>query len=320
MNYQTKNAQILIVPDKIQVTITVIFLLLFSSMFLGNNLFAAEYKIGVRAINGIKAANKMWQPTVKYLSQNIPEHTFILVPIVSLNDLSVAAAKNQFDFVLTNPSSYIELAAYYGVTAIATLNNKRANTAQDQFGSVIFIHASNDSILSLKDLRGKTLMAVAESAFGGWRVAWREFIKQGVDPYKNLKTILFAKNSLHKEVVYAVRDKKVDAGVVRTDQLERMESAGKIDMRNFRILNNKDVKGFPFFLSTDLYPEWAFAAMKNTPEKIIHQVQKNLFSIPSKSLAAAKGKYIGWIPAKDYSPVKQLMKQLKVGPYSAKNK
>ena len=307
-------------PDNVQLKINSIFLLLFSAIFLNNNLFAAEYKIGVRAHNGIKVAYEMWQPTAKYLSQKIPEHIFKLVPVEGLNELNLAAKNNKFDFVLTNPSSYIELSTYSGATAFATLNNKRANTAQSQFGSVIFIHASNDNILSLKDLRGKTVMAVAKSAFGGWYVAWREFRKQGVDPFRNFKAILYAKNSLQKEVVYAVRDGKVDAGVVRTDQLERMESTGEIDMRNFRILNNKDVKGFPFFLSTDLYPEWAFAAMKNTPVKVVQQVQKNLYSMPKNSLAAMKGQYIGWLPEKDYHPVEQLMKELKVGPYSTENK
>lgn len=315
---QIKNRLKRLMPDTTQKKINIVFLLICSAMFLGNNLFAAEYKVGVRAHNGIKVAFKLWRPTVKYLSEKIPEHTFTLVPIVALNDLNIAAANNKFDFVLTNPSSYIELAEYFGTTAIATLNNKRANTAQDQFGSVIFIHASNGSIFNLKDLRGKTLMAVAKLAFGGWLVARGEFNKQGIDPFSDFKTISYSKTSQQKEVVYAVRDGKVDAGVVRTDQLERMELAGEIDLRNFRILNNKDVKGFPFFLSTDLYPEWAFAAMKNTPEKVIQQVQKNLFSMPKNSLAAMEGKYIGWVAAKDYSPVEQLMKQLKVGPYSVK--
>jgi len=318
VNCQTENKLKTIVQGKIQAKINLILLLMFSEILLINNLFAIEYKVAVRAHNGIKDAYEMWQPTVKYLSEKIPEHTFRLIPIVNLNDLKVAAANDDFDFVLTNPSSYIELAEYYGTTAIATLNNKRANTAQDHFGSVIFIHASNDNILNLRDLHGKSLMAVAKLSFGGWIVAWGEFYKQGIDPIRDFKTITYSKTSRQQEVVYAVRDGKVDAGVVRTDQLERMESAGKIDLRNFRILNNKDIKSFPFFLSTDLYPEWAFAAMKNTPAKIIQQVKIKLLSLKRNSFAAIKGKYINWLPAKNYSPVEQLMKQLKAGPYSAK--
>ena len=159
-------------------------------------------------------------------------------------------------------------------------------------------------------------MGVSEPAFGGWRVAWLEMLEQGFDPYKELKSLHFAQNNTQEEVVWAVRDGKVDAGVVRTDLLERLEAQGKIDMRYFRVINNKDLKTFPFFLSTKLYPEWAFVAMKTVPKEVMQQVQQTLQAILSTSVAAQKGKYVGWLTPEDYCPVQVLMQKLKVGPYA----
>lgn len=293
-------------------------LILLLSLFYCNVLVAADYKVSVRAHHGIKKAIKKWQPTINLLNKKIPEHTFTLLPILSLKEISGRSGLGEFDFVFTNPSSYVEIEQLYGAKAMVTLNNKRGNTAQSRFGSVIFTHASNTDIINLKDLAGKTMMAVSEQGFGGWRVAWLEMLEQGFNPHDQLKKLLFTKSSTQPEVVYAVRDGIVDAGIVRTDRLERMEMQGKIDMRYFRILNNKDVRSFPFFLSSQLYPEWAFAALKHVPSKDTEQVAKTLLNISKDSKAAQSGHYVGWLPPENYQPVRDLMKRLKVGQYANK--
>lgn len=284
-------------------------------MVFSQGLLAAEYKVVVRAHHGIEKAIKLWQPTIDVLAKQLPQHRFTFKPVLSLTEITAGAARGEFDFVLTNPSSYVEIEQLHAAKALVTLNNKRANTAQDRFGSVIFTHVRNEDILSIKDLKGKTLMAVSEPAFGGWRVAWLEMLEQGFNPYSDLKNLKFTDGKTQPEVVWAVRDGKADVGVVRTDRLERLEATGEIDMRYFRILNNKDIKNFPFFLSTKLYPEWAFAAMKYVPVELTQQVKKILLSIPDNSTAAKSGKYVGWVAPKDYSSVKELMQKLKVGPY-----
>ena len=159
-------------------------------------------------------------------------------------------------------------------------------------------------------------MAVSESAFGGLRLSLLEMLEQGFNPRQKLKKLMFTKSQTQPEVVYAVRDGKVDAGVVRTDRLERMEAAGKIDMRYFRILNNKEVRDFPFFLSTKLYPEWAFSALKHVPATDVKAVTDFLLNITKDSQAAWLGKYVGWILPKDYAPARALMKRLRIGPYA----
>lgn len=281
-----------------------------------NSLFAAEYRIGIRAKSGIEYAITQWQATVEYLNKSIPEHHFVLLPIVKLPEVKAMAGRGELEFILTNPSSYAEIETLYGAKALATLNNKRAGRGQNRFGTVIFTHARNTDILKLEDLKGKTVMGVSEPAFGGWRTAWLEFLQQGIDPYRDFKQLLFAEDRIQPTVVYAVRDGRADAGVVRTDQLERMEAAGLIDMRYFRILNNQDIKDFPFFLSTPLYPEWPFASMPNVPDNVAQRVKAALLTIDADSEAARSGKYIGWLPPLDYGSVHELIQRLQAGSYA----
>lgn len=281
-----------------------------------NPAIADEFKVAVRAHKGIEHGLKQWNPTVTLLSEKIKNHTFTLVPIVSLNELTVAAGEKKFHFVLTNPSSYVEIQQLHGASALATLNNKRKNTAQSTFGSVIFTHVHNTDIVSIQDLKNKKLIAVSKPAFGGWRVAWQEMLAHGFNPQTDLDELLFAKSRTQPEVVEAVLNKKAHAGVVRTDLLERLADKGKIDMRYLRIINNQDIHEFPFFLSTQLYPEWAFAALSHVPEPVVQQVSAALMSIDKNTDASKAGKYISWLAPLDYNGVKNLMKELQVGPYA----
>lgn len=292
-----------------------LFFALLSGLLFCQGAWAVEYKVAVRAHHGIDVAIQLWQSTIDFLNENIPEHAFVLLPVVSLDDLVILAGEVKYDFVLTNPSNYVEIEERFDARALLTLNNKRADTAQSLFGGVIFTHVSNLDILSIKDLKGKSLMAVSEPAFGGWRVAWLEMLEQGFNPKSGLKLLTYAKSRAQPEVAYAVRDRKVDVGVVRTDLLERLEKEGKIDMRYFRIINNKEIKSFPFFLSTKLYPEWAFAALKHVPVEHGQQVTEVLMTMKRHHQAALAGKYVGWIAPLDYQSVRKLMRRLKVGPY-----
>ena len=276
---------------------------------------ADTIKIGLRAHHGIEKSMAQWKKTADYLSEKIPEHKFIMVPLVGLNELMKEAKQGQFDFVLTNPSSFVEMELHMGASAILTLRNKRQGKPYTEFGSVIFAQKNNKYINSIHDLEDKKIVAVSERAFGGWRVALNEMIKVGFDPYKKARQVSFS-GGIQQDVVSIVKLGNADAGVVRTDMLERMAKSGLIKLDDFKILNEKKNQHFPFYLSTQLYPEWPFIKMRNTSSSLSKQVALILLTMPSDHPAAIDGKYVGWTVPEDYQPVHNLMKVLKVGPYT----
>ena len=297
--------------------ICLVIYLIFSSGFL-----QAQNKqnihVGVNAIWGDKIARSMWQPTIDYLNHSIPQYNFHLVTL-NLNDIHSSVAKRKIHFIATNPGNYIELEMAYGVTRLLTLNKVRQGIPSTQFGAVIFSRADKKNIKSIYDLRGKSFAAVSKTAFGGFQMAWRELKQYGLDPYKDFMAMQFT-GFPQDNVVYAVRDGKAEAGTVRTDTLERMAREGLINLAEFKILAPKKLDGFPFLLSTQLYPEWPFASLSHTSPKLAKQVTTALLELSKDSRAARSAKSVGWTIPMDYHPVRELMQELAIGPYSLHNK
>ena len=54
------------------------------------------------------------------------------------------------------------------------------------------------------DLKGKKFMAVKKSSFGGWQMAYKEFVDAGLDPFKDFASMEFS--GKHDKVVVAVKN------------------------------------------------------------------------------------------------------------------
>jgi two-component system sensor histidine kinase TtrS len=275
---------------------------------------AQQVSVGVLAHRGVETAIEMWSPTINYLSGQISGTEFRLLPL-DLHEMSEALERDEVDFIITNPGNYVELEAGYGITRIATLVNLRHGKPSKTFGAVIFARNGRDDIHTLRDLRGKTFGAVDEGAFGGFQMAWRELKEAGIDPFKDFDELRFS-GFPQDNIVFDVRDGRVDAGTVRTDILEGMAEQGLIKLMDFRILNLQTLDDFPFLHSTHLYPEWAFAKARSTPEGLASEVVVALLQMPADHPAARAGDYAGWTVPLNYQPVHDLFRQLGIGPYA----
>jgi len=272
-----------------------------------------KVKIGVLAFRGPEVALKRWAETARYLEQSIEGYSFEVLPL-SLADMKNAVSEDRLDFVLTNTGNYVDLEARYGITRIATLRTPSTVRAGNVFGAVIFTRADRQDIQNLEDLRGKSFMAVERNGFGGFQMAWRELKEHGIDPFEDFSALTFT-GFPQDQSVGAVLEGRVDAATFRTNTLEIMQIEGKINMRDFRILNARKYPGFPFAVSTRLYPEWPFSRMKKTSQELAQKVAIALLSMPANSPAALKGRYGGWTVPLDYQPVHELFRELRIGPY-----
>ncbi|NQU56410.1 MAG: PhnD/SsuA/transferrin family substrate-binding protein [Rhodospirillales bacterium] len=272
-----------------------------------------KVKIGVLAFRGPEAALKRWAMTAQYLGQSIEGYNFEMVPL-SLADMKKTVANDELDFVLTNTGNYVDLEARYGITRIVTLRTPSTVLAGNVFGAVIFSRADRQDIQTLEDLKGKSFMAVERNGFGGFQMAWRELKEHGIDPFEDFSALTFT-GFPQGQSVEAVLEGRVDAATFRTNTLELLQAEGKINMQDFRILNTREYPGFPFAVSTRLYPEWPFSRMKGTPQELAQKVAIALLSMPAKSPAALKGRYGGWTVPLDYQPVHELFRELRIGPY-----
>lgn len=269
--------------------------------------------VGVLSFRTPEKTMERWSPTIDTLTRVIPGHTFVLLPM-NYTEINPAVENKNIDFILTNTGHYIELEANENIKSMVTLVKSIDGVSTKKFGGVIFTRADRSDINSVMDLRGKIFLAVKKSSLGGFLVAWEEFLAHNIDPISDLGSLTY--NGLpHDDIVFKVLKGDADAGTVRTSVLEQMEKEGHIDLDDFKILNQKHTKGFPFIHSTKLYPEWPFSKLSHVSDDLAEKVTIALLNISSTNLAAVAGNYDRWVPPLNYQSVHDLFTTLNTGPY-----
>ncbi|NET37434.1 MAG: PhnD/SsuA/transferrin family substrate-binding protein [Cyanothece sp. SIO1E1] len=271
-------------------------------------------KVGILVPWGEAQARGRWQPTLDYLTAEIPGYTFQFTPL-TFENYAQQVTKKQVDFVLLNSGLYVELESAYGARRLTTLRNLRLEKPVTEYGAVIFRRADRQDIQNLQDLKGKTFARLPDDSFASWLITWHTLTQVKIDPERDFREMEVFKT--FPEVVYAVQDGKTDAGAVRTDALERLAEDGKINLDDFVILANQSAvePKFPFLLSTKLYPEWPFATLEHTPIGLAEQVTTALMRMQPGHPAARAGKYHCWTIPANYQPVHELLKDLRIKPY-----
>lgn len=272
-----------------------------------------DVTIGVLALRGPERAVAMWSATADYLARHLPEANVRVVPL-DFDEIHLAVRQRRVDFVLANPTFYVELEAQYGVSPVVTMRNRHdGGIGYSVFGGVLFTRADRRDIRVARDLKGKTFAAVDRNSFGGWHTGWRELLRLGVDPDAAFKRLEFA--GTHDAVVRAVLDGRVDAGTVRTETLERMAAEGSLDLDDIYVLNQRQRDDFPLLHSTELYPEWPLAKVRGVPEALAVKVAVALMQMPADDAAAIASQTVGWTLPLNYQSVHETLRVLRIGPY-----
>jgi two-component system sensor histidine kinase TtrS len=274
---------------------------------------APPIRIGVLAFRGAEHVMRSWSATADYLSAQVPGRRFEIVPL-PLKTLRERAAARDIDYVLTNPGQYVVLEEALGISRIVTLKKPFTDDLSNVFGAVIFVSAASP-IQDLKGLKGKVFGAVAENAFGGFQMAWRELKAAGIDPFKALQEVRFF-GLPQDNIVLAVKAGEIDAGTVRTGVLETMAREGVIKLTDFRVLDRRQVPGSSLQLSTRLYPEWPLAKMPHVSAELSEKVAIALMRLAPDSPEMRAAGASGWTVPLDYKPVHDLFRELEIGPYA----
>ena len=272
-------------------------------------------KIGVLADEGEKTCQKMWQPTMEYLTETMPGYAFELVPL-GYNKFEKEVAQETVDFVICNPAMYVNYEVRYGATRLLTLRERFGNETVTRYGGVIFSRKDRPGMKKLAHLKGKKLAAADMDSFGGWFAPLYEFKEQGIDPQKQFSNLYFTGSQ--PEVVFDVRDGKADAGIIRSGTLEKMAQEGKIRLNDFYIFphdHKSDIFSYPFLHSTDLYPDWTFAKIQGTPEELAKKVSIALLELPEYGAVAKAANSAGWTVCLNYQPIHECLKAINAPPY-----
>jgi two-component system, sensor histidine kinase and response regulator len=272
-----------------------------------------SYTIGVLAHEGKQKCLANWTETARYLSMKLDPVTFSIVPL-GFNEIENAVRERKVDFVICNSGLYADYVSKYAIRAIATSERSFGSHSSSLFGGVVIVREDRQDLKQFADLKGKKVAAVDPTSFGGWLTAVRELIKAGLDTRTDFKSVTFVRT--HQDVVRAVMDGEVDAGVVRTLVVERMAEEGLLRLKSVRALAPEQfrVSGrmFPWMVSTRLYPEWPLASLSHIPKEVEERVSIAVLEI-AKGSPAERASKCRWIMPMSYYKVVDCFRELRSG-------
>jgi len=267
--------------------------------------------LGVFAYRPDNIVRERFEPLARYLSRKLGAE--VKLQVLSQDNMNRAVAANELDFFLTNPSHFLLIRSERSLTGVlATLVRRSGDDSTSSLGGVIFTGSERQDINGLADLRSKSIASPGMHFLGGFQTQVLELKNAGIDIRKvNLVRFL----GTHDRVVRAVLAGDIDVGFVRTGILEQMAKDNPDLFREIKILNRQELAGFPYVVSTRLYPEWPVVALPHVNERVIRKVASALFALEPEDDAAEAAGITGFSPPADYQSVEYLARTLRVAPY-----
>ena len=291
-----------------------LFFILLSFLFIqfsfGNDTHK-NYKIGVLSLTTKEKTIKKWEATANYLSTNIKNSTFSIIPM-TYDEINLAMKKTEIDFLLTNPAHYITHEKELSLFRLATVIYSKKDYDISSFGGVIVALKENNKINTILDIVNKKIAAVKKGSLGGYQSQIKEILDNNL-PLPNKSNVIFT-DMPHRNTLDLLLNKKVDVAFLRSSVIENLNEKNEIDINKFKIINQKH-KEYPFYVSTKLYPEWPFSALSHIDNELKKTVAETLFNIEQTNSAAVEGKYKGWYIPLDYNVVTELLKELRLPPF-----
>ena len=251
---------------------------------------------------------------VNELAEKLPNYQLNL-KVVGSDSLEEQVDHDQYDLMLLDPVHYLRLRSS-GSLSGALLSLRRSNDGQTTslMGGVIFTRKQNQHI-RLDNLYQYPVAASAPEFLENYLAQIYELKSLGLHIPSEAALVQYDDA---EQVVRSVLEGEQETGFVRTGVLERMAREGKISLENVRILNQQYLAGYPFLISTRIYPEWALVAQAQVDSEIAREIAATLLGVSLTGEEALNYGIYGFMPALDYLPVENTLKELSIAPYEAR--
>jgi diguanylate cyclase (GGDEF)-like protein/PAS domain S-box-containing protein len=291
----------------------VLLLSLLGSVRLAGAVEGAEPSVtlGILAFRAMPQVQAQWQPLADELRVALGQP--VRIKALDADAMELAIRRREVDFVLTNPSSYVQLADRFGLSApLCSLIVTEQGLPISAFGGVIFT-ASNSPVQQLSDLAGRKIAVTFLGSFGGYQMQAYELVAAGMKPPDSRQLVLTGMP--HDRVVEAVLAGRAEVGFVRTGVLEAMVREGRLAADAMRVIHRQNLPHFPYASSTRLYPEWIFAGMPQVDMDRARRMTAALLALPHDGATARKIGIWGFTIPMDYEPVREVLRTLRLPPF-----
>ncbi|MBI2747315.1 MAG: EAL domain-containing protein [Burkholderiales bacterium] len=266
--------------------------------------------VGVLSFRPEALALAQWKPLTDYLNRSVPSAHFEL-KVYEYGAMQEAVRQQAVDLVITQPGEYVRMVHQNGLsTPLASLINLENSQPVRAMGGVILARSERQDLRDLKDLQDQRIAMVSRLSFGGYQIQATELARLSISPGSLVETGL-----PQDRVIEALLADKADAAFVRTGLLETMVREGRLKPGELKVLGQQNYPGYPYALSSRLYPEWPVVAMSHLPEDLSVRIAGALLSLPHGGEAARRMGIYGFTVPADYEPVRAMMRELRAPPF-----
>lgn len=276
---------------------------------------AQELTLGILVKEGATRTLEAWSPTVARLNALAEASGLGLTVKIephTRRSLEEELSLGRLDLVLSDPDQFVVAEVEQGARALLSAAQTREGIAYDMGGALAFVRRDSD-IRSFADLAGKRVMGASADEVMGWQLLRLEARRQGTDLSREAGSVLFS-GSNQREIVYAVQNGLVDAGVVRTGMLEQLAREGVISLADFRPVAPRSYQGFPFWGSTEIHPGSVLWAFPEVPEEALALVIDALLEGAGQGSGAGDGDIV-WQAPQNYQGVHDMLIGMRARPY-----
>lgn len=273
---------------------------------------AAPLTVGILAYRPPAVMAERFGPLMAYLGEHLGGRRVELLPL-DHEALRRAALARRLDLILTNPGHALELRHQIGtVTYLGTLITTHQGQDARSLGGVLVAAAHRTELRDWSDLKGLRLGIGGPQMFGGYHVHAYEMLQRGL-PYPGDNQLVDYPRQ--EDALRAALVGEVDVAQVRSGLLEQLVAEGQLSAGAFHVVAPQALEGFPYVVSTRLYPEWPVMALPHVEGDLQRRLAAALLSLPEGHPAARAAGLAGVAPSVDYGAVERMAQALGVPPY-----
>lgn len=295
-----------------QTSLKIIFsvFLSFVALFSTSACEAARKPLFVGNVNFVRPTEKatIIEATVESLRKGFSNRDVQMVEI-PVNRLDDALNDGKIDIFITSAGQSFRLQQKHGTRVLGTLVTKNYPDPNHSEGAAIFVRRDS-SLQTLKDLKGKSLIANTPVAFTGFHVPMGEIAKIDADWENFFSSMKFVGGGAALgEALASVAEGQTDVAFARLCYFETWAKSHPELASKLRVINSQTQKGEACVRSTELYPDWTVTATgRLTPEEA-RTAALAIMNMPPDEHGNT------WGVATDYLHVDHLYRSLRLGKY-----
>ena len=226
-----------------------------------------------------------------------------------LRELAQAIRRGEVDVFMSSAGFYRRMVEY-GARDLVTVVSHAYPDPNHSDGTTFVVRADSP-YRDIADLKGARLVTSTPTGFTGLQVPFGEIHRAGFNVEKFFSTVQYVGDGRRvRESLDLLREGMADVGFFRLCYMDRWFASHPEDRKIYRVIHRKDGPDEACMRSTDLYPTWTMATTGTTDPRLSRLVTRVLLEIAP---IGEDGLY--WGVATDYTPVDQLFRDLRIGPY-----